>query len=126
MGEKYLVFGSGLGTFGHVFPSYQPEGLQGTWDHAHNDFVETFTNSGLAGAILALGFLVTWFKAVGPAAVEGPWERRGIAAAALASAIALLVHSFGDFNFQIPGNAFLLVAVLGIGYGVSRPGGAPE
>lgn len=125
MGEKYLVFGAGMGTFGHVFPSYQPENLGGTWDHAHNDFVELFADTGLAGAVLAIGFLVAWCRVVAPAAVDGPWERRGIAAAALASAVVLLVHAFGDFDFQIPAVAFLLVVVLGTGYGVSRAEGAP-
>ena len=49
MGARFPVTGSGLGTFGHIFPAYQPEGLWGTWDHAHNDFLQLFTDGGGGG-----------------------------------------------------------------------------
>ena len=118
MGARFPVTGSGLGTFGHIFPAYQPEGLWGTWDHAHNDFLQLFTDGGAAGILCGLGFLATWIEGAGRAALSGPWRRRGIAAGCVAAAAALLVHGTGDFNFQIPGNAWFLAALMGVAAGL--------
>ena len=128
MGQKFLVLGSGLGTFEHVFPAYQPAALGGTWDKAHNDFLQLFSDGGLLGSLLAIGLVGSWMRVVGKGALSGPLRRRGLAAGCLAAVSALLVHATGDFNFQIPGNAYLMAALMGVGYGVSGggQGGAPD
>jgi O-antigen ligase len=128
MGARFPVLGSGLGTFEHVFPAYQPADLGGTWDRAHNDYLQLFCDGGLIGAALAAGFAACWLRPVLRAATAGPGPRRGAAAGVLAAAVALAAHSTGDFCLQIPGNGFLLAALLGLGFDAATrplPGEAP-
>ena len=124
MGARFPGIGSGLGTFGHLFPAYQPVGLQGTWDHAHNELLQLFADTGAAGVLCALGFLASWVAETGRVAIRGPMRRRGLAAGCLAATAAILVHGTGDFNLQIPSNAWLLAGLMGVGQALAAFPGA--
>lgn len=96
----FMPFGSGLGSFRTVYPLY--EQAQQVTDvyvvHAHNDYLETALELGIAGVILMLLFLAWWAAAVWRVwrtAEAGPFAR----AAAIASA-AVLVHSIVDFPLR--------------------------
>ncbi|MEI7933020.1 MAG: O-antigen ligase family protein, partial [Alphaproteobacteria bacterium] len=56
---EYLPFGSGSGTFVPVFAGHENVAYMGSkyWNHAHNEFVETFLETGLPGLIAMAGFL---------------------------------------------------------------------
>jgi len=115
----YPLVGSGLGTFEHVFPGYQPYDVRGTWDHAHNDFLQALADGGLLLGALAAAFLIAWFRKIGAAVRSLPLSSRAVPAGCAAAVVALLVHGTGDFNLQIPLNGYLLAAVMGIGYGAA-------
>lgn len=116
----FPITGSGLGTFRHVSPLYQPPSLKGGFHQAHNDYVNIASDAGLPALAAALIFLVLWGRAMlGTAALHGRF--RPVAAAAfIAAASAAAVHSIGDFNLQVASNGMLFAAVLGTGLSLGR------
>jgi O-antigen ligase len=115
--KDYPAVGTGLGTFPVAFRSCQTSSLDLFVDHAHNDYLEVATDTGIVGAVLLfipiMGLLVKMILAYAGARSA---YRRSVLLACIGSTAALLVHSTMDFNLQIPANALLFAAVLGIGY----------
>jgi len=114
--KDYPAVGTGLGTFPVAFRRYQTSLLELQVDHAHNDYLEVATDTGIAGAVLLfvpiLWLLVKMILAY--AGARNPY-RRSVLLACIGSIAALLIHSAMDFNLQIPANALLFAVVLGIG-----------
>ena len=50
--------GAGMGSFVTVYPPYQTEASDLVTEHAHNDYVEALTETGLLGGVLILAALV--------------------------------------------------------------------
>jgi len=105
------VFGSGLGTWGFVQPTYGT-GVPTVY-FAHNDYAQILVETGLIGgavmggliAVLLAAFVRTW---------KARQSERMLAAGAWASLAAIGLHSFFDFNMHIPANALLTCLVAGI------------
>lgn len=122
--KDYPLTGSGGGTFYTVFPKYRPGAISAYFDYAHNDYVQITTDTGLIGLGL-LGLVVLSTFAV---ALRTLYERRdplcrGIAFGAAMGIIAIVIHSWVDFNLQIPANALTFVVMLALGwaaYSVNR------
>jgi O-antigen ligase len=118
--HDFPLTGSGLGTFDLVFRQYQTTSVNFLVDHAHNDFLEFASDTGLPGAALLflpilylLGRMILSF-------LDDPRSyRRAVALGCIGSTTALLLHSITDFNLQIPSNALVFAVVLGIGYRVA-------
>jgi len=113
MWKDYPVFGSGLGSFHVVFPRYSAEGTKVSYTHAHNDYLEFAAEVGLLGLSL-LGLMVSMSFAV---ALRAQFQRRdplmrGLSFSAIMGILALMIHSFVDFNLQIPANALTFMLVL--------------
>jgi len=114
--RDYPAVGTGLGTFPVAFRRYQTSLLELQVDHAHNDYLEVATDTGIAGAVL-LFLPILWLlirMILAYAGARNPY-RRSVLLACIGSIAALLVHSTMDFNLQIPANALLFAVVLGIG-----------
>jgi len=115
--RDYPAVGTGLGTFGVAFRRYQTSSLDLFVDHAHNDYLEVVTDTGIVGAVLLfipiMGLLVKMIWAyVGARRAY----RRSVLLACTGSTAAMLVHSIMDFNLQVPANALLFAVVLGMGF----------
>ena len=114
--RDYPVVGTGLGTFAVAFRRYQTTLLNSFVDHAHNDYLEVTTDTGILGAALLfipiIGLVIKMILAYAGARSA---YRRSVLLACIGSAAALLVHTTMDFNLQIPANALLFAVVLGIG-----------
>ncbi len=108
----FWLFGSGLGTFQYVFPVYYPSGLQLFYDHAHNDYLEFFLETGLIGAVIMASFFFSLIMGI----IKSNWNKGGIyiRAGLIASITSILIHSLVDFNLHIPSNAITFSAVLGL------------
>jgi O-antigen ligase len=116
--RDFWLTGSGLGTFINIFPLYSLSSLSEVYDHAHNDYLEFFLETGLIGTILLLAFVATMIYAVIKASFRG---RKGILlAAALSSGFTMVVHSIFDFNLHILSNLLLFASVLGMVAGLSE------
>jgi O-antigen ligase len=108
MFSKRPVLGWGLGTFEDVYPQFRSYYTNFLVDEAHNDYAQLLVETG------ALGFAVMiWFLA---ATLRPAWRKmrnwssdvNGTASLAAVLGIAgILVHSFVDFNLEIPANAML-------------------
>jgi O-antigen ligase len=115
--RDYALFGSGPGSFYVAFPKYKPESVVGFWDYAHNDYGQFAAESGLVG-IAILGLLVIWTLGV---ALAAQWQRRdplmrGMSFACVMGVTAILIHSWVDFNLQIPANAVYFMVLLALGW----------
>jgi O-antigen ligase len=109
------IKGSGLGTLVDVFPAYENAYDGRLVDHAHNDYIEGLAETGLLGGFCGAVFLWKLYREGRKnfLAEQGHFSR-GLHGAAIMAVCALLLHSFVDFNLQIPANAlfFLLQAYL--------------
>jgi O-antigen ligase len=108
------LFGTGLGSFVTVYPSYQDLELRATVAHAHSDWLELALESGLLGLLAALTA-----AALAAGAAARSWraarssEMRALIGGGLAAAAAFSVHALFDFCFQIPGNAVFFLGIVG-------------
>lgn len=115
--KDFPISGTGLGTFGGIYPRYQTRNSRLLFKHAHNDYIEILTDTGIIGFIIIIGMASLFFYSVIKA-----WRRRHnnfvkcMAAGGLTSCVAIAVHSFTDFNLRIPANAMLLTVIAGITY----------
>jgi O-antigen ligase len=86
-------------------------------NHAHNDYLEFASDTGLLGvALLFLPILYLLAKMIISFLDDPRRYRRSITLGCIGSSLALLIHSMTDFNLQVPANALIFAVVLGIGY----------
>jgi O-antigen ligase len=106
--------GTGLGAFGVVYTRYDTRNGFFRLEQAHNDYLQTLSDAGIVGGLLALSFVVLLFYLALKRAKSKDDFRRGIALAALSGCFAVLVHSFFDFTLHTTSNAllFLVLAAL--------------
>jgi O-antigen ligase len=116
--KDFPLFGSGLGTFEHVFKIYQPEGLTGYYDHAHNDYLELLLEAGIFGVLIGGFFFFIVLRGI----LKKEWREREIylKAGFLSSLATMAVHSVFDFNLHIPSNAVLFCLILGMAVSFGR------
>jgi len=118
------VLGWGLGTFPTAYPPFQSFFSNSFVNEAHNDYAQLLVEMGGLGFLVLLWFLFLLFRAAwqklrsGKLGING-----GVALAAILGCVGILVHSFFDFNLQIPANAawFYVLAILAVAPSVSEP-----
>ncbi len=121
----HAIWGTGLATFGDVFPRYKSfdDGLQ--WEHAHNDWIQLAAETGVTGAGLALAFLAGLIGMWRSAAARGgaPLETcdRAVVAGVALGCSGLLVHALADFQFRIPATALAFAVLYGLGCALQGP-----
>ena len=128
--KDFPLFGTGLGTFEQSYRRYQTKFPRLLFDHAHNDYVEMATDTGIVGFLLAGGMAVIFFLTI----IRG-WRRRHdrfatcIGAGGVSSCLAMAVHGGADFNLHIPANALAFAVIAGLTHAAiftpsgSAPGG---
>jgi len=123
--EENPCWGVGPAHFDFRFRAFRPEAVQMRPERVHNDYLNTLTDWGLVGtAIVAaawvcLGFGVvkTWkFVRGTPSELGGKKSSNKFAFVLGASLglVALLCHSFVDFNMHVPANAILAVVLMAL------------
>jgi O-antigen ligase len=121
------IFGTGAGTFRHVFPyytSYLEDEIEGFWYHAHQDWLQGLIEWGYAGFIgwgILFGGAVRRLWNRSRKAIRENREEITSSIALLALAVVLL-HSLVDFPLQIPAIQSLVVVYLAIAWSDSRKG----
>lgn len=124
-----LPLGAGLTSFEPTFSPYRDPrcGVSGTWDKAHNFYLEGLLTLGVFFpiALLVCLFVLARSFVTGFRMRE---SRRYIVVAGMAATALVLIHAAVDFSLQIPGMAAYFAAVLGpavtVCLGRARQGGA--
>jgi O-antigen ligase len=112
---KRPLLGWGLGTFPIVYPEFRSFYTNFFVNQAHNDYLQLLVETGLAGFSIAVWFLVLVFRRAAGKLKNWTSNASGaLTVAALLGCVGILVHSFLDFNLQIPANAALFYVLCAI------------
>lgn len=121
---KAPVFGPGPGHFDYEFREFEPNGWVERAQYAHNDYLNALCDWGAVGLLLILGCCAllyhgvvrTWpFVRKQPNELGSMRSNKGaLVFGAAFSILAILLHSFTDFNLHIPANAMLAVVLAGL------------
>lgn len=114
---NFPLLGTGLGTFRNIYPFYKTLTVQAEVFYAHSDFLQLISEVGLVGLAVAVWFLIVFFKGVYLAWLSrhNPFAK-GIVLGGLTGILAILLHSFFDFNLQIPANTLLFSIITALIY----------
>jgi O-antigen ligase len=117
--RDYPLFGIGLGNFADVYRHYQTSGSKSAPYQAHNEWLEgllTFGWPGMGLLVVAVAVcFVKSFRIVRRARRDQPWLL-----GAWAGLLALMVHSFVEFNFHMPNIAITAALLMGLVLGYER------
>lgn len=124
--RDHPVLGAGLGTLVTVYPRYETFYDGRIVEHVHNDYMEALAETGLAGGLCGLAFLILLYRQARKnfEAEQGHFSR-GVHAAAIVALSGLLLHSFVDFNLHIPSNALLFLLQVHLATSAPLPSEAP-
>jgi O-antigen ligase len=126
MWQDHPWTGVGPAHFDYRFRAYRPPSgyVQGRPDRVHNDYLNTLVDWGIIGALLVASAwaLFAWtllrsWKYLRRAQNDLSTKRSNRSAFVLGGSLgllAILVHSFVDFNMHIPANAILAVTLLAL------------
>lgn len=100
LARDFAPVGSGLGTFPKLYQLTEDPAKVDRWyvNHAHNDYLELAVETGLAGVLLILAFLLWWGRSVWRM-LRSPSSDQFAVAGAIASA-ATLMHSMVDYPLR--------------------------
>jgi len=115
LAADYRLVGSGLGTFKEVFVRYKTLEPQIAVESVHNDYLQLLIELGgigFATAVASMACLL--FAAARVIYKDVDSTTRYIAIACLSALVAILVHSFTDFNLYIPANGMLVAWIGGL------------
>jgi O-antigen ligase len=100
--------GWGLGAFPVVYPQFSSLATNFQVGAAHNDYAQWLVETGAVGFAMLVWFLLTLFRSALRKLKQSSADPKTVVTlAALLGVIGILVHSFVDFNLQIPANAAL-------------------
>ena len=131
MWRDYPWFGVGPGHFDTRFRAYRPEGVQRAPEWAHNDYLNTLADWGIVGTglvasawvLLAVGVAKTSRSvrlSSGDLGARSGSNKFAFVTGASLGLIAILLHSWVDFNMHIPANAILVVTLMAMITGHQR------
>lgn len=115
LAQEQPLTGYGAGSYEALFIGHTGPGFGGHFDHAHNDYLQFWLEIGLIG-LLPLGVFVAvvlWQALRALVQTDAPF-RSGLGFGMAMAIIAYLVHSFSDFNLQIPANAATLMVLCAV------------
>jgi O-antigen ligase len=121
------ILGFGLGTFAEVYPRFRGFYTNFLVNEAHNDYLQLLVETGALGFGCMLWLLIVVYRRATAKLADWPTDTNGaVSLAAILGTTGILVHSFVDFNLQIPANAALfyvwcVIAAMEPRFGLPRP-----
>jgi O-antigen ligase len=117
---RFVPLGSGLGSFDRVFEAAEPLSLVGPtyFNHAHNDYLELWLETGVVGAAI-LALFLAWFIPAAWLAWRSPTP---LAQASSAAIVLLLAQSTVDYPLRTETLAVLFAFCCGVLAAAGRPG----
>lgn len=118
--QDYFPAGSGTGTFQPVYRTMEPlSSITTTYrNHVHNDWLELLLETGAAGIVLAILFLLWWVSRV--RAIWGVETPDRFAQAATVATATMMLHSMVDYPLRTAALSAVFAICLGLMSGV-RP-----
>ena len=116
MVRDFPLFGVGLGSWPEIFPRYQrPPFSETTFAREpENDYVEFLTEMGFIGAAVTAWILFRLTAVLKRSVGTVTAGFVPLFGALLAGVLAMGIHEFFDFSFQIPSNALLFTILLAL------------
>jgi O-antigen ligase len=115
--EAHPAFGSGAGSYDTAFEAFRPAGDLDQPTYAHCDYLNTLSDYGAVGLILAVGTGLVLMRR---------WLRTsGLAAAAATGLLAFALHFGVDFDLKIPALAMIAATVAALVTADAWPAPAP-
>ncbi|HEV2392323.1 MAG TPA: O-antigen ligase family protein [Verrucomicrobiae bacterium] len=125
MWQDHPWWGVGPAHFDARFHQYRPEGVQLSPVRTHNDYLNTLVDWGVTGLALVLAAVALLFFGVwktrssvrlssGELGGKSGSNKFAFVLGASLGLVAILVHSFVDFNMHIPANAILAVTLMAL------------
>ena len=119
--RDFPLTGTGFGSYINIYPSYRTIASDRIVDHAHNDYIELFTNGGAVAVLLLL-----WFTVVVLTRSYRAFQRRkdpfsiSLYSGIITGIFSILLHSVTDFNLQIGANGLFMFVLLGMAVSASH------
>lgn len=115
MFRRKPVLGWGLGAFPVVYPQFRSFYTNFFVNEAHNDYLQLLTETGLVGFGVMVWFLVVLYRtAIRKISNWSSSVSGSLTLACLLGITGILIHSFFDFNLQIPANAALFYVLCSL------------
>jgi O-antigen ligase len=114
----FPLFGTGLGTFAHIYPKYKTILDQATVMYPESDFFQILVENGVLGLGVFVWLFVAFFHNLWVR-----WTHRDrhearinpkVMVGLMAAIVAMLIQGIGDFNLHIPANALQCTIVMGL------------
>lgn len=109
-----LFLGTGPNTFTVAYPAYQIPGPAVLRRYAHNDYLHFISETGILFIPILIFTLFCFFRTGFQNLKSQSRQKKGIALGAMAAVFAILIHSFSDFNLNIPANAFAFTVIAAL------------
>jgi O-antigen ligase len=111
--SNHPILGTGLDSFGVVYPEYD------TWngifrvEQTHNDYLQILSDAGIFGFICVISFIVLFVKK-GFSKIKNTQSRynKSVSIGAFAGCLGILIHSFVDFPLRTPANTFVFLILV--------------
>ncbi len=111
----FPLAGTGLGTYGTAMLIYQQHGLPLHFAQAHNDYLQLLAEGGWLIAVpVALLVILATLHIAARFREEGSANSQWVRAGAVTGLIAVGLQEIVDFSLQMPGNAALFAALMGL------------
>lgn len=111
---EHPIIGAGHEAFGVAFTKYDTSNGTFRVEQAHNEYLQTLADSGIAGFICISVFIYLLFRKGLQTIAVTHGLRREAAIGALAGCFGLLIHSFFDFPLRTHSNAFFFLLLCSI------------
>lgn len=116
---QFWPWGAGWGTYGYVYPRFQPADIVGTANYAHQDYAQMLFEGGLFAVLLMGAF--AWLAGTRTVhLVRAVLRRRRLRRHEMLGTLCglgllgFLLHSLVEFNMHIPANAIMAALLAGI------------
>jgi O-antigen ligase len=112
--RHHPIWGTGLGAYHTVYPTYAASQKLFGLDYAHNDYLQIMADAGIVGAILAVWFIIVLISAI----CRGMRSRDPLLSvlvlAAASAMFAIAVQTLSDTDLQVPSNALLFLILCSV------------
>ena len=106
--------GYGPGNFETALPPYREPGFRHRFYYAHNDYLQLWFEYGVIGVVLVIGGLCLYWKRLWKLLWKTREPSDYLMLGPAAGVLALLLHSFMDFNLYLHANALLFISLAGL------------